>query len=99
MEPHDGLHTVNRDNNILLRSPTAPLALYTTTPVRTFSAGKSRHMSWFPGRIAQTYNHAGIESDFMDSSGSYHYQHSLAGWLAGTDGRGQLGDLQDCEDQ
>ena len=22
-----------------------------------------------------------------------------AGWLAGTDGRGQLGDLQDCEDQ
>ena len=27
------------------------------------------------------------------------HQHSLAGWLAGTDGRGQLGDLQDCEDQ
>ena len=44
MEPHDGLHTVNRDNNILLRSPTASLALYTTTPVRTFTAGKSRHM-------------------------------------------------------
>lgn len=29
-----------------------------------------REVSWFPGRIAQTYNHAGIESDFMDSSGS-----------------------------
>ena len=26
---HDGLHTVNRDNNILLRSSTASLALYT----------------------------------------------------------------------
>ena len=43
MEPHDGLHTVNRDNNILLRPSTASLALYTTTPVRTFTAGKSRH--------------------------------------------------------
>ena len=53
MEPHDGLHTVNRDNNILLRSPTASLALYTTTPVRTFTAGKSRHTGGCTPKWAQ----------------------------------------------
>ena len=41
----------------------------------------------------------GLHGDQADHTDIYHYQHSLAGWLAGTDGRGQLGDLQDCEDQ
>ena len=38
-----------------------------------------------------------VTKPITDHTDIYHYQHPLAGWLAGTNGRGQLGDLTDWE--
>ena len=50
MEPHDGLHTVNRDNILLLRSTPASRALYPTTPIRVIY-DRSLHDTFDPLRV------------------------------------------------